>query len=573
MQNTKSISYEEFLKEYKANKIIVKVDRMKAGRFVESKEAGKRFKPAHYFWTYASFFLMFVLPIIMLFKFWVYAVLSFLGGIFLYQAVKKSAAGFVLENMLEDEKFWRFAVEKGGAILTDDENNLIMPAADLFSTKTEIEAPDIKDDDIVNKIKEVLDNHSIGYEEVREIFASPTIGTIGIKPAKQTKVKDIVELSDNFAVAMGIHPIRIDVPVVGTHYVGIQIPKKDKGVVKLKEELDNPEFKPEEGKLLVPLGRNIKNESVYINLFDEPHMIAGGATNSGKSNFIHSLILSAMKQYGPDKLRFIFADPKRVELTVYNGFPHLMAPVIMDYKKGYNAVRWCLDEIDRRFDRLSEAEVSNIREYNKLGKEVMPYIVFVIDEMADFSVSDSSGMFVDGLIRILQMARAVGVHLIMASARPCDETFPGMLRANLFSHLAFSTATAEDSKIILDQPGAEKLLGRGDALYVNSSRDNTLVRIQAPFVSDNEIMEAINSAREKYTESYFVLDQFPEDFKDPLFDEAKKLAISLGQISPAKLQRNLKIGYARAATLMDQLEEDGTIGPADGAKPREVINK
>jgi len=497
MDNTKQISYEEFLRGYKENKIIVKVNRMTAGKFIESEIAGKRFKPAHYFWTYASFFLIFIFPIILIFKFWFYSVLSILGGISLYSSTKKSAIEFVIENMLEDEKFWRFAVENKGAVLTDDKSNMIIPAGNLFSVRSD-SGDEVKEEDFVSKIKEVLDNHSVGYEEVKEILSGPTISTIGIKPLNQTKIKDIVDLSNDFAFAMRVHPIRIDVLAPGSEYIGIQIPKKNKTIVKLKDELRNPGFNPGKDKLLIPLGKNIKNESVYIDLRDEPHMLLGGATNSGKSNFIQCLIISLIEQYGPDKLRFILADPKRIEFIEYNNFPYLMAPVIVDYKNEYNAVRWCLDEIDRRFEKLAEAQISNINEHNKQGDKFMPFIVFVIDEMSDFTAADSSGLLIEGLIKILKMGRTVGVHLVMSSARPCEQTFPGILRVNFFSRLAFSTASADDSRIILDQSGAEKLLGRGDALYLNSSKDNNLLRVQAPFVSESGIEEAIDLAREKY---------------------------------------------------------------------------
>jgi S-DNA-T family DNA segregation ATPase FtsK/SpoIIIE len=366
-----------------------------------------------------------------------------------------------------------------------------------MNNKTE----EIETNQAIVQVKKLLDDFKIPYDEVSEAFSGPTIFTIAIKPTKLTKVDDVLNLYNDFAMALNKYPIAIEVPIPGIDYIGIQIPKENKDLVRLQTELESKEFKPEIGTLLMPLGRNTRNESVYNDLFQEPHMLFGGATCSGKSNYINSIIVSAMKQYSPERLRFILADPKRIELTPYNNTPYLVAPVILDYQKAYKTTMWCVKEIDRRFGELIKTQAGNIKEYNKIQNKIMPYILFIVDEVSDFSVADKSGLLLDGINKILQMGSAVGVHMILASARPCEQTFPSKIRMNFPSRIAFATASDNDSKIILDKSGAYRLLGKGDALYFNQNYMDNPIRVQTPFISEEEIEDVIGHVRKKYGDS------------------------------------------------------------------------
>jgi len=425
-----------------------------------------------------------------------------------------------------------------------------------------------------NRIEEIFKNLNIKVEEINDPFIGPSATLVSFRPAVGVKIQDILDLKNDISLALASHPIRIEAPIPGTNLIGIEIPNEGKAIVGLKEELETEEFKKEEGSLLVPFGRDIKYEQKIIDLFKLPHLLIGGATNSGKSMFMHSLIVSLMTQHSPNSVRFILADPKRVELPMYNGLPHLLTPVIMDYKKARNALKWCLNEMDRRFEILAENEAQNINAYNEKGGEKMPFIIFIVDEMADFSVMDERNRLREDMIKILQMGRAVGIHLIVGTSRPCDEIYPVMFRVNFAAKLAFSTASSDDSRIILDTSGAEKLLGRGDCLFVDAEMPKP-VRLQLPFISDEDIAKAIKYIKDKVGVKHnvdAVASLFPdEDDMDELIEEAKEIVIEANKASASFLQRKLRIGYARAASILDTLEELGVIGPANGANPREVL--
>ena len=369
-------------------------------------------------------------------------------------------------------------------------------------------------------IKERLDGLNIEYKEISEAFVGPTVTQYILTPAKSTTIKMIRDLKDDFALDLRAQPIRIEAPIPGTGQIGLEVPNEIKAIIGLRGELSNKKFKKEKGSLLVAMGRDIRYESWYRDLRRIAHLLIGGSTCSGKSAFLHSLIIGLMTQYPPAELRFILADLKQVEFTGYNGLPYLLTPVILDYNKARDAVNWCYDEMDCRFETLSQAGFCTVTEYNEKSGKKMPYIVFIIDEMADLSVADENKRLADKLIKILMMSRAVGIHFIIASSRPCDETYSGDLRVYFPARLAFSTATREDSQIILDSAGAERLLGRGDALFIDPEMTKPQ-RLQIPLVSDEDIEKVVKSIRTQ-ADDYEPVDFIARSFLFKNFDEREE---------------------------------------------------
>ncbi len=335
---------------------------------------------------------------------------------------------------------------------------------------------------------------------------------------------------------------------------------------------------------MVALGKDVSGKVWLDDLSKMPHLLVAGATNSGKSVCLNAIIVSLLYQNNPDDLRFIMVDPKRVELPVYNGVPHLLTPVITEVSKTINALKWCLNEMDRRFEALAKAGKRNIVSYNVMGKEKMPFIIFIIDELADLMVA--AGRDVEAsIIRLAQMARAVGIHLVLATQRPSVDVITGLIKANMPARIAFSVASGIDSRTILDSLGAEKLLGRGDMLFTTAEISKPR-RLQGAFVSDNEIKRIVNYIKDRSGEPQYIeavtdrqkvkgiagvgLDGGSGD-SDDLLEEAKELIINSGKASASYLQRRLSVGYARAARLLDLLEEAGVISAGNGSKPREIL--
>jgi S-DNA-T family DNA segregation ATPase FtsK/SpoIIIE len=391
-------------------------------------------------------------------------------------------------------------------------------------------------------------------------------------------------LSNDLALALAAHPIRIEAPIPGKALVGVEVPNQVKAVVSLKEILLSKNYKERKSNLNMALGKDVSGASWIFDITKMPHLLVAGATNSGKSVCLNTIIVSLMYQNTPDDLRFIMVDPKRVELVGYNGMPYLMAPVITDVPKTINALKWCLNEMDRRFDILSQSGQRNIQLYNEAHEIKMPYLVFVIDELADLMVAASKD--IEGsIIRLAQMARAVGIHLILATQRPSVDVITGLIKANMPARIAFSVASSTDSRTILDSLGAEKLLGRGDMLFMNAELSKP-VRLQGAYMSDEEIRKIVKYVKAKggkpvyqsgITERQKVsgiggigLDGISGD-EDELLAEARETVVNMGKASASLLQRKLRIGYARAASILDQLEEAGVIGPSNGAKAREIL--
>jgi len=461
-----------------------------------------------------------------------------------------------------------------------------LPTLELLTTsKSKPTSGDIKSN--AQTIKETLQNFGIEVD-MGEIQVGPTVTQYSFKPAKGVKLSRITGLSNDLALALAAHPIRIEAPIPGKALVGIEVPNERVAMVTLKELLESKEYEQRKHNLMIALGKDVAGKVWFADLPKMPHLLIAGATGSGKTVCINTVILSLLYQNTPENLRIIMVDPKRVELTLYNGIPHLLTPVITDAAKTVNALRWTINEMDRRFDVLSKAAKRDIASYNQVAQEKLPHIVFVIDELADLMAAAASEVEA-GIIRLAQMARAVGIHLIVATQRPSVEVITGLMKANIPARIAFSVASLIDSRTILDCPGAEKLLGRGDMLYLTAELSKPK-RLQGAFVSEEELKRVVDFLKGDEPPEY--VDDitthgasgggssggnsnslFGGNDYDSLFEEAKRVVIESGKASASLLQRRMKVGYARAARILDEMEEAGIIGPADGAKPREVFTE
>ncbi len=447
-----------------------------------------------------------------------------------------------------------------------------------------------------NIIKRTLANFGIEVE-MDEITIGPTVTRYALKPAEGVKLSRIVSLQNDLALALAAHPIRIEAPIPGKSLVGIEIPNRTKSQVGLATMLADDKFQNSPKPLTIALGRAISGRAVFGNLAKMPHCLVAGATGSGKSVAIHSMITSLLYRNGPDDLKLIMIDPKRVELTLYNNIPHLLTPVITDAKKTILALKWAAKEMDRRYDILEVESVRDIESFHKNvwskktagATERLPYIVIIIDELADI-MSSYPRELESAIVRLAQMSRAVGIHLILSTQRPEVNIITGLIKANIPSRVALKVASQVDSRTILDTGGAEKLLGAGDMLY--SSGETEPERLQSAFISEPEVKKVVKYLGDKYRdevseeiilttgsisadksifESSLENEEMGDD--DEMYEEARICVIEAGKASTSYLQRKLKLGYARAARLMDKLEERGVIGPGEGAKPREVLEK
>lgn len=439
-----------------------------------------------------------------------------------------------------------------------------------------------------NIIKRTLENFGVEVE-MGEISVGPTVTQYTLKPAEGVKLSRITALRSDLSLALAAHPIRIEAPIPGKSLAGIEVPNKSIALVGLRALLGNAAFEASPLPLLFAVGRDVAGSPVYADLSKMPHLLISGATGSGKSVTIHSIIVSLLYRNSSDMLRFILIDPKRVELPVYNDIPHLLTPVITDPKKTIQALRWATKEMDRRYDLLSKKSSRDIVGYNSsLGKsedeEALPYIVILIDELADLMAIYPREME-GAIVRLAQMARAVGIHLIVSTQRPSVEVITGLIKANITSRIALQVASQIDSRTILDTAGAETLLGNGDLLFMSGDTTKPK-RIQGGFISEHEVKRVVDFLREEfeapeYDEAIFEAraeesgnghdNDLGDD--DPLIEEAEKIIRAAGKASASYLQRRLRVGYARAARILDILESRGVIGPADGAKAREVFSK
>ncbi len=515
----------------------------------------------------------------------------------------KSALGMTKKEDAEEEEM-PIRKRKGPLAST-----YVPPPLDLLEEdKGKPNTGDIKAN--ANIIKRTLANFGIEVE-MDEITVGPTVTRYALKPAEGVKLSRIVGLQNDLALSLAAHPIRIEAPIPGHSLVGIEIPNKSKSVVGLATLLRDDKFQNGSKALLTALGRGISGKAIFGNLAKMPHILVAGTTGSGKSVTIHSMITSLLYRNGPDDLKFIMVDPKRVELTLYKNIPHLLTPVITDAKKAILALKWAAKEMNRRYDILEEESVRDIESYhnnvfgkgtgkkktkvNEEGAEVevaeerMPYIVIIIDELADI-MSSYPRELESAIVRLAQMSRAVGIHLILSTQRPEVNVITGLIKANIPARVALKVSSQVDSRTILDTGGAEKLLGAGDMLY--SSGEAQPERLQSAFISESEVKKVVKYLADAYVDeiteeislssgsispdkSIFESSLEDEDGgdDDEMYEEARAAVIEAGKASTSYLQRKLKLGYARAARLMDKLEERGVIGPGDGAKPREVLEK
>ncbi len=428
-------------------------------------------------------------------------------------------------------------------------------------------------------VERTLANFNI-EAKVEGARVGPTVTQFELRPAPGVKVTEITQRTNDLALALAAHPIRIQAPIPGKSSVGVEVPNRKAATVRLRQLFETNQFK-KGGALPLALGLDVSGQPVVTDLSAMPHLLIAGQTGSGKSVAINAILMSLLFTHSPKHLRLLLVDPKRVELTNYNDIPHLLAPVIVDPPKVVNALKWVVSEMERRYQVFQEAGARNIIEYNKAHKkEEMPYLVIVIDELAD--LMQVSGKAVEGAVtRIAQLARATGIHLIIATQRPSTNVITGVIKANFPSRIAFAVSSLVDSRVILDSGGADKLLGKGDSLMMTANTPQP-VRVQGAYVETREANQLTDFLKGKgkpvYEES---VTERPatgadgggdgEGSDDPMYEEAKAEVLRAKKASTSYLQRRLRIGYGRAARLIDALEENGVIGPGEGAKPRQVL--
>jgi len=445
-----------------------------------------------------------------------------------------------------------------------------------------------------NIIKRTLDSFGISVE-MGEINVGPTVTRYTLKPAEGMKLSRITALHQDLALALAAHPIRVEAPIPGKSLVGIEVPNRAAALVRLGSLATYEDFQ-KIGPLGFALGRDVSGEPVFVDIERMPHLLVAGATGSGKSVIIHSLITSLLLKNSPATLRLILIDPKRVELSIYSNIPLLVGPVITESKKAVGVFRWAISEMDRRYELLQQAGSRDVKGYNARGKdEPLPYIVIVVDELADLMTT--YGREVEGsIVRLAQMARATGLHLVLSTQRPSVEVITGLIKANITNRIALQVASQIDSRTIIDASGAEKLLGNGDLLFVSVDLSKPK-RIQGAYIPEEEVNKVVNFIREnnKGIEDgggirletgngngqgqetvngggeKEAFDEFLGDEEDDLYNEAVNVVREAKKASASLLQRRLRVGYARAARLLDLMEANDLIGPGDGAKPREVF--
>lgn len=424
--------------------------------------------------------------------------------------------------------------------------------------------------------------------EVTGIRKGPVITMFEILPAHGVKISKITNLSDNIALRLAASSVRIVAPIPGKHAVGIEVPNDRRAIVSLREIIEHEQFKSAKMEIPVALGKDIAGEVQFIDLTQTPHLLIAGATGSGKSVCVNAIILSVLYRRSPEEVKLLLIDPKIVELKLYNDIPHLLTPVVTESKRAFQALQYCICEMERRYSMLDKAGVRDIRSFNRkikdkgLAQEKLPYIVVIIDEFADL-MAQTGKELESTLARLAAMSRAVGIHLVLATQRPSIDVITGLIKANIPSRIAFMVASKFDSRIIIDMVGAEKLLGRGDMLF-SGAQDPFPVRMQGAFVSEEEVERAVEHVKTlgepEYIDDEIFYDEEEENAEpglfddgdgDPLFEKALEIVLQQGKASASFIQRRLKIGYNRAARLVELMEERGIVGPAQGSKPRDVM--
>ena len=470
---------------------------------------------------------------------------------------------------------------KMDAISLEDRRDWKLPPFDLLDdNKTEVDSGNIENN--VAIIQKTLADFGIEVE-MGEVNVGPTVTQYTLRPATGVKLSQIASLQNDLALSLAAHSIRMELPIPGKALVGIEVPNKATAIVRLREVMQTTDFINHPSKLALALGRDVAGRPQVADLAKMPHLLIAGATGTGKSVAINSLFVSLLYRNTPQDVKFIVIDPKRVELNLYNGIPHLLTPVIIESEKAVNSLKWAVAEMDRRYKLLSEAGKRNIIEYNASTELHIPYIVLIVDELADLMAVAQADVEAS-IVRLAQMARAVGIHLVLATQRPSVEIITGLIKANITSRIAFAVASQIDSRTILDSGGAEKLLGNGDMLFTSAEFTKPR-RVQGAFIGEQEVRKVVDFFKQQtgaviYNEEVVEkpkralglpgLEGGDSGAEDDLYDAAKEEVMRAGKASASLLQRRLRIGYARAARLLDILEEKGVIGPGEGAKPREV---
>ena len=452
-----------------------------------------------------------------------------------------------------------------------------LPSLDLLEAPPPVEARQIKEA-LANNAKileETLGDFGIAVK-VTDIERGPVITRYELEPAPGVKLNRIVALGDDIALAMKAQSVRIVAPIPGKARVGVEIPNIQSSLVYLQEVLTSKEFQESNSKLALALGKDIAGHPVVTDLGDMPHLLIAGTTGSGKTVCVNSLILSLLFKFSPQDLKLLMIDPKMVELMPFNGLPHLLCPVVTDAKKASVALGWVVIEMEQRYQLLAEAGVRNIESYNTKQEEKMSYIVVVIDELADLMMV-SRDQIESAITRLAQLSRAVGIHLILATQRPSVDVVTGIIKANFPSRISFKVASKVDSRTVLDMNGADKLLGKGDMLFLRPG-EAKLVRAQGTLVGDKEIEAVVDfikaQAEPVYDEEILKGQQksgVANGEKDELYEEAARVIIESNQASVSILQRRLRLGYTRAARIIDMMEQDGLVGSFEGSKPRRLL--
>ena len=482
----------------------------------------------------------------------------------------------------------------------DENSNYVYPPITLLDKPTKNKNTDSKEtiNHNVETLEQVFKDFSLEGKVVA-INPGPTVTQYEMEIKSGTKLSKILSLHNEIALALAAKDVRIQAPIPGKSTIGVEIPNKVTAMVTVREILESIPKSMNESKLLVTLGRNIMGRPVYCEINKTPHLLVAGSTGSGKSVCINSIIISILMRAKPDEVKLVLVDPKKVELSMYNGVPHLLAPVVTDPKKANIALKKIVVEMERRYDLFSNSGTKNIAGYNayidkkneKLSEEEkikhLPYIVVIIDELADLMLVAAKEVE-DSIMRITQMARAAGIHLIVATQRPSTDVITGVVKANIPSRIAFAVSSSIDSRTILDSTGAEKLLGKGDMLFLPQG-ENIPIRVQGTFLSDDEIKAVVDHTVKqqiaKYDETLIMDDEEmkattmvgsssrEDDYEEPLYNEIVEFVITQGKASASLLQRRFHLGYNRAARVIDFLEDRGIIGPNNGSKPREVLVK
>ncbi|CAM2075922.1 MAG: DNA translocase FtsK [uncultured Clostridium sp.] len=464
----------------------------------------------------------------------------------------------------------------------------LFPSMDLLNINSKLKLKNEDKKDLIenaNKLEETLSNFGVEAKVV-QVTKGPSVTRFELQPSPGVKVSKIVNLQDDIALGLAANGVRMEAPIPGKAAIGIEVPNKKQSPVFLREVLDSKEFTNTNKNLAFALGKDITGKCIVGDLSKMPHMLIAGATGSGKSVCINSLIISLLYKYSPEQVKLLMVDPKVVELSVYNGIPHLLIPVVTDPKKAAGALNWAVNEMNKRYNLFSQMKVKNIESYNKLFdkgeiQEKLPYIVVIVDELADLMMACPNDVE-DYICRLAQMARAAGMHLIIATQRPSVDVITGVIKANIPSRVSFAVSSGTDSRTILDQVGAEKLLGRGDMLYYPIG-ENKPVRVQGAFISEEEVenvVEFIKQSDENIDYSEDILNHINNEVTaesvitnegDELLEEAMKIVVEYQQASTSFIQRKLRVGFNRASRIMDELEERGIISEKDGSKPRQVL--